>query len=520
MTLYAIWKQVTYTVSYNANGGTGAPASQTKTHGTALTLSGTKPTRANTSAGSYTVTLNANGGTVSTGKLTASRTTSYTFKNWNTVAGGTGTSYSAGASYTAEASATLYAQWNSSSATASVTLPTPTRTGWTFQNWNTKSDGTGTTYDAGASYTPSGNVTLYAVWKQITYTVSYNANGGTGAPASQTKVHGTALTLSTTKPTRANTSAGSYVVTLNANGGTVSTSKLTASRTVSYTFKNWNTVAGGTGTSYAAGASYTAEASATLYAQWNSSSTTASVTLPTPTRTGWTFQNWNTKPDGTGTAYNAGASYTPAGDVTLYAVWETVGVSAHVYTSDAGGRPGSTVTVAVNLEDNPGIASIKLKVQYGTNLELVSTTNQGVLHGVYTTSREITTNPYVLVWSNAENSEEDGTIAFLTFKILESAPDGKYPITIWCDDAGNEKLEDVAVRSTGSNVSVKKSIPGDVNGDGKVNVKDITLLAQYLAEWDVSIDSNAADVNADGKINVKDITLLAQYLAEWDVVLK
>ena len=520
VTLYAVWKQVTYTVSYDANGGTGAPASQTKTHGTALTLSSTKPTRANTSAGSYTVTLNANGGAASTNKLTAGRTVSYAFKNWNTVAGGTGTSYAAGASYTAEASATLYAQWNSSSTTASVTLPTLTRTGWTFQNWNTKSDGTGTTYNAGASYTPSGDVTLYAVWKQVTYTVSYDANGGTGASASQTKTHGTALTLSGTKPTRANTSAGSYTVTLNANGGTVSTDKLTAARTTSYTFKNWNTAADGTGTSYAAGASYTAEVSATLYAQWNSSSTTSSVTLPTPTRTGWTFQNWNTKSDGTGTAYNAGVSYTPVGDVMLYAVWETVGVNAHIYTSDANGRPGSTVTVAVNMENNPGIASIKLKVQYDENLELVSTTNQGVLHGVYTTSREITTNPYVLVWSNAENSEGNGTIALLTFKILDTAPDGKYPITIWCDDAGNEKLEDVAVRSTGSSVSVRKSIPGDVNGDGKVNVKDITLLAQYLAEWDVSIDSNAANVNADGKINVKDITLLAQYLAEWDVVLK
>ena len=63
-------------------------------------------------------------------------------------------------------------------------------------------------------------------------------------------------------------------------------------------------------------------------------------------------------------------------------------------------------------------------------------------------------------------------------------------------------------------------IPGDVNEDGKVSVKDVTLLAQYLAGWDVSINSDAADVNADGKISVKDVTLLAQYLAGWDVVLE
>jgi len=63
-------------------------------------------------------------------------------------------------------------------------------------------------------------------------------------------------------------------------------------------------------------------------------------------------------------------------------------------------------------------------------------------------------------------------------------------------------------------------IPGDVNEDGKVSVKDVTLLAQYLAGWDVSINSDAADVNADGKISVKDVTLLAQYLAGWDVALE
>ncbi len=66
----------------------------------------------------------------------------------------------------------------------------------------------------------------------------------------------------------------------------------------------------------------------------------------------------------------------------------------------------------------------------------------------------------------------------------------------------------------------QERIPGDVNGDGVVNGKDSVLLAQYLAEWDVSIDLDAADVNADGEVNGKDSVLLAQYLAEWDVVLQ
>lgn len=153
----------TYTISYDANGGTGAPGNQTKTAGKALTLSGTKPTRSSASAGSYKVTLNANGGNVSTASLTAARTTKYTFKNWNTKKDGTGTAYAAGASYAADANVTLFAQWNSSTSTASVTLPTPTRYGYTFKGW-----GTSSTASSGktGSYTPGGNVTLYALWQK------------------------------------------------------------------------------------------------------------------------------------------------------------------------------------------------------------------------------------------------------------------------------------------------------------------------------------------------------------------
>ena len=115
-----------------------------------------------------------------------------------------------------------------------------TRTGYTFVKWNTKADGTGTSYNAGASFTSEvASTTLYAIWKANTYTVSYNANGGSGAPSNQTKTYGTALTLSSTKPSR-----------------------------TGYSFSGWNTKADGSGTAYAAGASYTANAAVTLYAQW------------------------------------------------------------------------------------------------------------------------------------------------------------------------------------------------------------------------------------------------------------
>ena len=67
---------------------------------------------------------------------------------------------------------------------------------------------------------------------------------------------------------------------------------------------------------------------------------------------------------------------------------------------------------------------------------------------------------------------------------------------------------------------VSAAIPGDINGDGKVNNKDLALLQQYLSDWDVTVDTAVADVNDDGKVNNKDLALLQQYLSDWDVELK
>lgn len=126
-------------------------------------------------------------------------------------------------------------KWRDESLELSSTKPT--RTGYTFQGWATSSSGS-VAYQPGASYTSNSGVTLYAVWKANTWTVKFDANGGEGAPAAQTKTYGIDLTLSTTKPTRA-----------------------------LYNFLGWATSVNGT-VAYASGAKYTANEDITLYAVW------------------------------------------------------------------------------------------------------------------------------------------------------------------------------------------------------------------------------------------------------------
>lgn len=132
----------------------------------------------------------------------------------------------------------------------------PTRTGYTFQGWATSANGS-VVYNSGATYSMNAAITLYAVWKANTYTVEYNANGGSGAPVSQTKAYGQTLVLSSVKPTREN-----------------------------YNFKGWAKSASSITVSYAPGASYTANEATMLYAVWELAYTKPRVTDVNVMRTG------------------------------------------------------------------------------------------------------------------------------------------------------------------------------------------------------------------------------------------
>lgn len=123
--------------------------------------------------------------------------------------------------------------------TLTLSSTVPTRGGYNFLGWSESSSATSATYSAGGSFTKNANTTLYAVWAYKTYTVSYNANGGSGAPGSQTKTHGSTLKLSSTVPTR--------------DG---------------YTFVGWSESSSATSATYNAGSNYTNNASVTLYAVW------------------------------------------------------------------------------------------------------------------------------------------------------------------------------------------------------------------------------------------------------------
>ena len=308
-----------FLVTFNANGGTGGPGSQYKTYGASITISGTLPTRSG-----------------------------YTFLGWSASSTATSPTYYAGGTYSDLSSSSLYAVWQRN--TCLVTLhanggtlnsygtgthsyyvyqydttilsETASRTGFTFLGWSTSSTATSPSYSA-SNYTYvsiSSGTTFYAVWQRNTYTLTFNAVGGTCSESSRPVQYAYAFGALPT-PTRSG-----------------------------YTFLGWFTASSG-GTQVSSATTMGA-ASRTIYAQW--SRNTCTVTLSangtgalldyfntstysysvyqndntnltaTASRTGFAFLGWSKSSTATSATYtpNPNIQIPITASTTFYAVWQ------------------------------------------------------------------------------------------------------------------------------------------------------------------------------------------------------
>lgn len=308
----------TFTISYDANGGTNAPDTQTKIKGTDLVLSSEIPER--------------NG---------------YTFLGWALSKAATNSKFSPGKTYSYDSDITFYAVWrkiitlsydtnggsegptsesailynSDTSYTFNISHKIPVKNGSTFIGWGTTSSTA--SYTSGDKITLTSGATLYAIWDSDsaeTYMVTYNANGGQGIPASQQKTKGVPLTLSSTKPSRSG-----------------------------YEFIGWGTGNSNTVATYSSGGLYDKDRSVILYAIWKKTITitfnayggdnapetkTATVynsvasydfTIPEqiPTRDKYEFLGWGIYEGTTTESYSPGETYSFDKSITLYAIWRT-----------------------------------------------------------------------------------------------------------------------------------------------------------------------------------------------------
>lgn len=379
--LYAVWKEKTFTVLYDANTGYAEPTPQVKKEGIPIQLTNQKPMKdgyrfigwsttrdsqivAYSPGDMYTldmdITLYAiweilvyditydiygeNADVWSDTKrynedykirTTAPTWTGHTFLGWSTTAYQGKVEYMPGDIYTINKDLFLFSVFEAFSYTIRyhsdgiVSLPNsqtkyygtdiflngmiPYRSGYGFVGYGTTPDATEAEYFPGDLVTVNENLDLYAIWKANEYIVSYNANGGTGAPSPQRKFHDAKLELSDQVPVR-----------------------------TGYTFLGWGlnkeTV------SYKPGWSYTMNATVVLYAIWAPMYYDVDYLLnggvmnaPThqskkhdenlilyseePEKEGYDFLGWAIVPDSTEVVYKSGDLYTKNESVILYAVY-------------------------------------------------------------------------------------------------------------------------------------------------------------------------------------------------------
>lgn len=114
---------------------------------------------------------------------------------------------------------------------------------------------------------------------------------------------------------------------------------------------------------------------------------------------------------------------------------------------------------------------------------------------------------------SAAFSGNSGEVATIVINVSEDMADGDYPIVIKSIELSDKNGNNYSVSRVKSTVTVASYQPGDVNSDGKVNVADITVIANHI----LNLPNNtfveaAADLNGDGKVNVADITCLANLI--------
>ncbi len=186
---------------------------------------------------------------------------------------------------------------------------------------------------------------------------------------------------------------------------------------------------------------------------------------------------------------------------------------------------GSTITVNINVQNNPGLIGMKLLVSYDSDvLELQSAVANTENAFASIAFGPTTSNPFVLTWdeSLSPNTTDNGVMATLTFLVKEDAAFGDTSIAISYDQADvfNDAWEDVVFATVAGAWGIVEILPGDANEDGAVNMRDYAMFRQHLSGWDVTVNTDVLDINADGKVNMRDLAVLRQYLSGWDVTLQ
>lgn len=394
----------------------------------------------------------------------------------------------------------------------SVILPTPERSGYIFNGWYTAVSGGTRVGGAGDSYTPSANITLYAQWGKPCI-VTYNANGGSCEKTTES-YNGDVLTLP-------NAELSDYV------------------------FIGWYDALTDGKRVGGPGEEYCPNDDITLYAYWQkptkvtydanggecgteSESYYGDLKLPTPIRTGYTFNGWYTAASGGTKIGDAGASYAPSADITLYAQWQINSYTITVTTSEA------TVSDVTNGQSIEYGSTVEFKVSFNkSDKQTVTVTdaNGGNVAVTNTNGIYSFTMPASNVTINASSKECVTADTLITLadgtQVRVDSLTGSEELLVWNMETG--KLDKAPIMFVDSDAEAEYEIVHLYFSDGT----DVKVIYEH-GFWDydlnkyVYLDRNAADYightfakqNGDSldKVELVDVVIETQLTTAWSPV--
>lgn len=459
--------------------------------------SGTAPNDATSYAAGDAVTALANTDLTRAG---------FTFDGWTLEKDGSGRVIYPGETFIAQAGATLvYANWlgdpkvryngngntvgsvpvdpdspyaKNSSATVLGNSGLLEKTGYTFAGWNTKADGTGTSYAATSSLAlATSNVTLYAKWEPEVYDVDYDTDGGTPV------------------------ASGTF-----AAGGQISAP--TAPTKVGYTFAGWSATSGGSAETFPY--SPTATADITLYAKWTvrqfgvyytgngsdsgfgmgpnphdyGSSVTVRDNENNFQRTGYDFAGWNTQADGNGTDRAVASTFTIGLDnVQLFAKWS---IKSYDFEYDGNGNTGGDLPAG--------------------------TTTREYNSFVYLLYSELTKTGYVF---SGWNTQADGTGTQYGYPAAFTMPADN--VTLYAQWANSGTVTYFGNGNTGGIVPVDAGSPHDFGSTVTVSTNSGVLKKSgyKFVGWNTAEDGSGTSYGSSGSVTFEmpesDVALFATW---------
>jgi len=389
----------TYTITFDANGGTGAPAPMTKTHDVPLVITTATPTRAH-----------------------------YTFYCWNTRSDGNGRDVEPGGTIVGNSSKTLYAIWAPESYTVTYNTlggtPVPRadtklygvnltlnyddikKPGYWFNGWS-ETNGGEQDYPGGGTYKKNQSIVLYAVWKENpTRTLTYMGGDGiTDVPAAQSALSGQTITLSSTKPKMSSATRQLRMRYHVDDDVVIDRTQEYVTETTTFIFDHWDTSSEGDGDWYYPKDKVVLKKNMTLYPIFTFKAD-AVVNLPTPTRDQYTFLGWSRSEENVKILTSP---YHPTGNRNFYAIWTGNGNGGYLrFTLDSPDASFPTDELAVGNkvrlvglpDNNDGVYTIA-SVRHTANTDTTKTDVTMEFEEDFQTSGSMDTENFELeIWSD------------------------------------------------------------------------------------------------------------------------